>query len=677
MGIGSVPLFSLGITPPIALLVLFAMILFIITFNSTLNSYKNSIYYGCILFALMYCLGYWFAFKKRQYGIDHFSNELKNSTYIYVRIEGTVIEKEKSVKTISQIISVKGGNSSTVKEKVLIYFQKNEAALKLNYGDELILKNTLKEISCVKNPGEFDYKKFLANKNIHLQAFVKSNQWINTGRNTGNIFIAQSILARNRLLSILEQIQLNGDAFAVASALLVGYTDKLDANILSAYSQTGAMHILSVSGLHVGIVFMVLTSFLFFLDKFKYGLVLKAIILIFFLWAYAFISGLSPSVIRSATMFSFIVYGKLFKRNSTVYNTLAASALLMLLYDPFYVLDVGFQLSYIAVIGIVAIQPFFSDLIKTDNWMLHQLSSLVTVSIAAQLATFPISIYYFHQFPNFFLLTNLIAIPLSSAIIYLGILLMFFSSSPFIVKYLGHLFAWLVDVLNNSIQYISQLPYSITDGIFINKLQLIVMYVSIIFCINFLYKKHILSLSLFLSNVICLLVIQLFHEIKLEHQKKFIVYDFPKASAIDLIDGKQHVLYVDSINGSGTKTLEQYWKSLKLDNPVAANGCINTATVYMKDEFIQFYNKRIVILKDPGKTEQLFKKADSLKVDYALLSHNVKLPLEQIIAVYHPDWIVFDGSNKTSQVKKWEGWCIRNKQKYYSVMTKGALVVEF
>mgnify|MGYP001169641341 CR=1 FL=1 len=215
------------------------------------------------------------------------------------------------------------------------------------------------------------------NKNIHQQAFKKSNQRIQTGHNAAKIFITQSIYARNRLLSILKQAQLKGDEFAVASALLVGYTDKLDADLLSAYSQTGAMHILSVSGLHVGIVFVVLNTLLLFLDRFKYGLIVKALILIFFLWIYAFISGLSPSVIRSAIMFSFIAYGKSLKKNSTIYNTLAASALLMLLYDPFYLFDVGFQLSYLAVIGIVAIQPLYSSIIKTDNWLFYQLLSLV------------------------------------------------------------------------------------------------------------------------------------------------------------------------------------------------------------------------------------------------------------------------------------------------------------
>lgn len=680
-GILSVRLFSLCTLALIIYIALCVVLLFLTTFISAFNSYKNSLYYGCIVFTLIYCIGYWQAFTKTNpRRFNHFANELKKSTFIYVRIDGAVVEKEKSVKVIAQLISVKGYINTSVPEKVLLYFQKTEQALKLNDGDELILQNKLNEIPFPKNPGEFDYKHFMANKNIHQQAFIKSNQWIHTGHNAGNIFITQSIYARNRLLSILKQAQLKGDEFAVASALLVGYTDKLDADLLSAYSQTGAMHILSVSGLHVGIVFVVLNTLLLFLDRFKYGLIVKALILIFFLWIYAFISGLSPSVIRSAIMFSFIAYGKSLKKNSTIYNTLAASALLMLLYDPFYLFDVGFQLSYLAVIGIVAIQPLYSSIIKTDNWLFYQLLSLVTVSIAAQLATFPVSIYYFHQFPNYFLFTNLIAIPLSTGIIYLGITLLLFSRSSFIVNYLSHLFSWLVQLLNNSIRWISHMPYAITDGIFINIVQLIGMYWCIVFLMSFLYTKRVRSLYFFLSGVTFLLLVQLLVEIESQYQRKFVVYAFPQVSVMNFIDGKEHVLLEDSTDqGFDIKArgLEQYWRSLKLNDPVFVRGNVKSSAICIRDEFIQFYDKRIVVLKNSEKTKQLYKRCDSMEVDYVILSNNVKLSLMQIVAVYSPKCIVFDGSNKSYQVKKWEEWCTRNGQNHYSVMDKGALVIEF
>lgn len=664
---------------PIVVAVSLAIVLVLIASIPVFKNYKNSIYYGFTLFLFIYSIGYCFAFERTmQCRLGNFRLNLKNSALIYVRIED-VVEKDKSVKAVAEILSLKEQTKVPVSVKILLYFQKNEQALKLNYGDELILKNKLMEVPVAKNPGEFDYKRFLADKNIHFQAFLKSNQWINTHLNNGNVFKVRAIAMRNRLLAILKQAQLKNDEFAVASALMVGYTDKLDESLLSAYSQTGAMHVLSVSGLHVGIVFMVLNALLFFLDRFRYGLILKATLLICSLWAYAFITGLSPSVIRAAAMFSFMVCGKVLEKKSILYNTLAASALLMLIYDPFYVYDVGFQLSYFAVIGIVTIQPFFSSFIKTDNWMLCQATSLITVSIAAQLATFPLSIYYFHQFPNYFLLTNLIAVPLSAIIIYLGIVLLIFCGIPFFANYLSYIFGLFVHILNNSIRWISQLPYANTDGIFINKVQLITLYLSIIFLMVYLFIKRVRSLYCFLGSLIFLLFIQLTGKMKAESQRKIIVYAFSQTSAIDFVEGKQHALYSNLARaGSDLRTMafKQYWQSLKLGAPILLGKHVRTATVYIDNEFIQFYTKRIVILSDPQKTKQLLKTRNSLKVDYLVLTHNVDLPLIHIIQAYHPYCLVFDGSNTPHQVKRWKKECNDMGQDYYSVMDEGALEIE-
>ncbi|HET6226240.1 MAG TPA: ComEC/Rec2 family competence protein, partial [Bacteroidia bacterium] len=334
------------------LIVLFSLLFLMLIFPA-LKSYKNSWYYGCILNVLLVSIGFQLTREKMdQHSTAHFSKHLKNTTWIHARIDKAIVEKEKSVKAIVQILSVDGKPTEIVFGKAIVYFQKDERALHLNYGDEIVLKKEFKEIPPARNPGTFDYKRWLFYKNITQQAFLKKQQWVYMGKNSGNTIIAYSIRIRNELLNILKQAQLKDDELAMASALLLGYTNTLEQDLISAYAQTGALHILSVSGLHVGIVFIVLNTLLSFLDKFKYGLCLKTLLLITALWCYAFISGLSPSVMRAAIMLSFIVYAKSFKKNSSIYNTLAASALFLLLYDPFYLVDVGFQLSYLAVLGI-------------------------------------------------------------------------------------------------------------------------------------------------------------------------------------------------------------------------------------------------------------------------------------------------------------------------------------
>src|SRR6185295_11648175 len=180
------------------------------------------------------------------------------------------------------------------------------------------------------------------------------------------------------------------------------------------------------------------------------------------------LSGLSPSVLRAATMFSFIVCARSFKQNTNIYNTLAASAIFLLLCNPYLIMDVGFQLSYLAVAGIVYIQPSLSELFKTDNWLLQQMADLTTVSIAAQLATLPVSLYYFHQFPNYFLISNLLVIPLSTCVMYLGLLLIAVSGNAWMLHWISVVFSKTLTLLNTIVTLISKLPYAVADAIFIH-----------------------------------------------------------------------------------------------------------------------------------------------------------------------------------------------------------------
>ena len=661
--------------------ILIVTLFLLLILTSSFYSFKQIVLYGYVLNVLLYLIGY-------EMGVAHtyknnsnyFSKELKNSAYIHVRVDAPLIGNEKSIKTIVQLLSVYGQSVVPVTGKMLVSFQKDEQASKLNYGDELILENRLLEIPSKKNPGAFDYKKYMARKNIFLQTFLKKGQWVSTGKNSGNLLISQSIDMRNTLLSLLAQAQLKGDELAVASALVIGHTDKLDPDLQSAYAQTGAMHILSVSGLHVGIVFVAFNTVLFFLKKFRYGVYIKAILLILFLWFYAFISGLSPSVMRSATMFSFIICGKSFRRNSTVYNTIFASALLLLVFNPSYLMEVGFQLSYTAVLGIVIIQPVLSDFFKTTNRILKQLVSIITVSIAAQIATFPLSIYYFHMFPNYFVLTNLIAIPLSTVIIYSGIIMMVFSGSPFLLNNLSSIFSHGIYLLNNSIRWISRIPFAITEGIFINPIQLFILYLGIILLILFLYKRKVKYFYLLLGSLILLLGTQLVSEIQTNRQRKFVVYAVPDAGMMEFIYAKEHVVlsnHFDKLSNSATGHLKSYWMELGLKTPLFAHDFFKTETVYVRGGYIQFYDKRIVMLCNEKSTEQLYKMNDSMKVDYVVLSETPGLSIKEIRTVYHPCCIILDSSNKPYRIKQWENECIRLKQPFYSVMKSGAFQVEF
>ncbi len=643
------------------------------------RNYRISWLYGLLTSITLFFAGYQITvLKTEHFSNRHYLNYLEGTAFLHIRIISSGVEKEKSIKTIVECLSVSQNRKSiSVSGKAMIYFQKNPQSLNLRSGDELIVKNKFYQLSKAKNPGEFDYQKFMYYKSIYRQAILKSTDWIHTGKNSCNYMMRISLNLRNKLLDIFKQANLEGDNFAVAAALLVGYTDKLDTDLLSAYSQTGALHVLSVSGLHVAIVFILFSRVLFFLNRFKYGILFKVLLLIFFLWFYALLSGLSPSVLRSAAMFSFIVFAKSLKKQSNIYNILSVSAFLLLLFNPYLLLDVGFQLSYLAVAGIVFIQPYAEQLKRTKSWLMSQIYDLISVSIAAQLATFPLSLYYFHQFPNYFLLSNLLVIPLSTVIMYLGIFLIAVSWNPVLLKYVSLLFSMLLSVLNKTIFYISQFPYAITNGIFISGGQMWWLYfILFTFFLFFIYKR-LLFLKSFLIGSIVLMTSLILEQLKQMQQQKIIVYSIPGTSVIDFIYGYEHVIFVGgkAVKDPGTwqKKIKAVADELNLHTPLVIDKDVKAPFVCIKNGIIQFIDQKIVVVKECRKNRL---PGTKLQVDYIIMTGDADVAIAEIKKTYAVRCIVFDSSNSFKTVRKWEKECITLGQSYYSVPDSGAFVWE-
>lgn len=234
---------------------------------------------------------------------------------------------------------------------------------------------------------------------------------------------------------------IEGDEYSVAAAILLGYDDELPPELRQNYVTAGSMHVLCVSGLHVGIIFLVFSTILSFLDK--YGAVFKILkfcILLLIMWTYAFIAGLAPSILRATIMISFIVIGKIIKRNGVIINSIAASAFVILAIEPEDLFNIGFQLSYAAVIGIVVLQRPIYNVFYIKNKILDKIWELTSVTLAAQFATAPFTIFYFNQFPLYFWLSNLFMTPLSTVVIIGGMIMLLVSFIP----YLNLATAWCV-----------------------------------------------------------------------------------------------------------------------------------------------------------------------------------------------------------------------------------------
>lgn len=672
---------------------LFLVIAIIILIKKLDQSYKYQFFYGLIFNAFFISAAYSLTVNKTAHFHEQHFTKSTISGFAYGEIAEPLSYKGNTAKALINILAIKNNNQwNATSGKALIYFQKDSAVNLLKTGDRIIFEPDFKEIKEPQNPAEFNYKQYLAFHLIYRQSYLKSGKWqkVDSGNNYNLKRIAEAW--RNKLLSVIEQNNITGNEAAVLSALIVGYKDKLEASIVRSYSSSGAMHVLAVSGLHVGIIYVIISSAFFFIDKIKYGIIVKTIIILLFLWAFAFITGLSPSVLRASTMFSFVAIGKAFNRNTNIYNTLAASAILLLLINPYMITEVGFQLSYLAVIGIVSFQKGFYDLIEVKNKWLDKIWQLTTVSIAAQISTFPLGLLYFHQFPNYFLLSNLVVIPLATLIIHTGILMFVLSPFPLLAKYAALVTDKLLFALNYSVNYFEKLPYSITEGIYITVAETILIYLIITLITLYLTVKYTRYLFASLMCIIVLLSYNAYEKSQLKIQKSFIVYNIPGISAFNFIDGSENILFTDLklLNDENKLTfhLKNNWIKAGLDkekivsvneinkpNNLKTLYTINNTRLFVRQNFISFYNTRIFYLNN--KTLLNFVPSKKIDVDFIILSNNSKAKLSEIAKYFNFNTIIIDSSNSNYKTDKWLKQATDLGINAYSVRDKGAFIADF
>jgi competence protein ComEC len=458
--------------------------------------------------------------------------------------------------------------------RVQLYLAKKEHFSSFSPGDKLIIRSKVIRTSEPVNPGEFNYRKFLDRKGIWGSVYLKDSasviqveqtQWFSPERMT--------YVLQDKFLSVFRKIEIKGDELALLSALTIGVRDQIDNEINKAFAASGAMHILSVSGLHVGIVYLVFTRLLSFFGRNRYSRVLSVILQIAFLWFYAFLTGLSPAVNRAAAMFSFLAIGKSLNRSASSLNIVSGSALVLLLFNPFLIFDMGFQLSYLAVISIILFQSFIYNLLDFKNYLADQIWKLTALSLAAQIGTFPLSIIYFHQFPNYFILTNLVVVPLAAIILYLSIAMVIL----FWVPYLSAILAWLLKYslkgMILSVMQVEHLPFSVIHDISITPFQLILLYIVILLFACFIQmriRRYLFgSISIYAIFMISLIATELISY----RQQFFIVFQQKGSSlmmagsgssAIVLYSGKNPKLPLQAIKLSKGVCLDRNIKTIQL-----------------------------------------------------------------------------------------------------------------
>ena len=351
---------------------LFAMLLMRFSGSLVLPFNKQWIY-GVLLNLILCAFGYVLAGSQSNLGMGaHFSNSLNGQNQgALIEVIKPVSQKLNSVQANVEVIQVlAGGEWTMTKGKAIIYFEKDSLSKSLEVGDRCMASLSLEKVRKPRNPGAFDYAKYLSRSDIHFSAYLASPRWSLLELAEGFNVLRFLHSFKRGLEKSMTEVGVSKEAHAVISALTLGDKDELSSELKTAYSKAGVLHILAVSGLHVGIFYLVLNFLLGFLEKFRNGKYFKAVCIIFLLWGYVLLTGISPSVTRAATMFSFVIIGSTLNKHTNVYNTLCVSAFFLLLFQPQSLFNVGFLLSYTAVFGIVYLYPRIYGIWNVRNWFL-------------------------------------------------------------------------------------------------------------------------------------------------------------------------------------------------------------------------------------------------------------------------------------------------------------------
>ena len=419
----------------------------------------------------------------------HFG-KFKNASSYVVRVTNNPSLKPKSIGTevkVLQVIDSLGTYDCIGKAQ--LFFKIDSLSESIKYGDVLLVSNSLRRIDKPSNPHQFDFRKYYQTKNIFHNGFITANNWKSIGFNKGNWLYIFSYKVQNKLQTKFKQYFKNESVRGVAQAIVFGYKEELDEEWLQAFSKTGTIHVLAVSGLHVGIIYILL-AFVLGLKRSKgKSLAIKTTVILAVLFFYSLITGFSPSVSRASIMFGLVLLSSVFAQKTSIYNTLSFACLVLLIANPNNLFNVGFQFSFLAVFGIVYYKDKFRGLFPTSNWLLDKIIMLMAVSIAAQITTFPLGLYYFHQYPNLFMFSNLIVIPCITIILYGGI---FFVVSSFVssitATFLAGFIGAYIQFISSAVLYIQDLPFAFFENVYISFWQMVLIYV-VLFVTTFVWAN--------------------------------------------------------------------------------------------------------------------------------------------------------------------------------------------
>lgn len=569
----------------------------------------------------------------------HVAEELKQTSYAqrYILQADEILSKDSTWKTHGRI---------------LLNLYDTVAKSQLSPGKQILVPFKAVEINPQANPFQFNYKEYLKGLKIERQLNISSKQIKILGSESISLKqFAQKL--RSNIIEKLQREKFSYEEMAIFQALILGERRDLSDELYKDYAAAGAIHILAISGLHIGILLWLLSFVLKPLEKLRSGKITKTILIIFLLWSFALLTGLSSSVVRAVSMFSFIAVGMQLNRKTSTLHSIFVSLFFLLLFNPYYLFQAGFQLSYLAVTGIVLFYPLLYPLISIKRNWLDYFWKLIIVSLCAQISILPVSLLYFHQFPGLFLLTNLFVLPFLAIILCFGILIIALSLLNILPEFLAEAFGFLLSLMNSFVKTVAGFEdFALTDLKF-SGLQL-AGYFLILLALFLIFQKKSFRNMVFLMVSILLFQLLSLRELLKIPSEEFIIFQKNGTSEIAL---KQN----DSLKIYGTaEKPKDYLREQKIKN-IRYEEMLSV---------LQFSNKRILIVDSAGVYE-----IPNFSPEIILLKDSPKINLERLISVLKPGKIVADASNFPQYIRKWKETCNKKEIPFHYTGEKGAFVL--
>lgn len=601
-------------------------------------------------------------------------------------VEEFTINDNGQYKNIIKITGIKENETwKKTSERVLVWYMPDtNQHVDVMPGIRVLLHVRLSETKPPSHPEEFNYKQYLKYNKIRYTAFAGAGSWIELkGVHYNDPFILAR-KTRDKLEKLFSSYGISGENLAILHALTLGDKRNLSEITRESFASSGAMHLLAVSGLHVGIIYIFTGFMLGFLRKNKWGKILRIFIILGVLWSYAFITGMSPSVMRASLMFSLFVIGEISGRRVNSFNLLAASAFIILLINPFMLFSPGFQLSYLAVLAILMLYKPIYEIFTFQTWIADKTWALISVSLAAQAGTLPLALYYFHQMPIYFIFTNLIAIPMVTIILYLVVPFFALSAIPSLAVPVAWFLNTCTTIMNKSIQYISGLPAASLENISLNLNLVVLIYMLIIFIFMYLKTKRYNYLIISLFTIIFIQGTLITSIDRLKKETGVMICDVRGAPVLNIIEGKQNIVITDSSIIKNSEILHyplsNYWIKSGCSLPVMLDIKSNQEGYHGKNIHLvpvneslwwgKISNRRFVFIDGNLEIQ------DDIEIPnrYAMvvLSDGITMQIEQVAGYFQADLYVIDSSVNYYKARDWINCLEKLKKTVIYVRNNGA-----